>query len=846
MNVIFTKKLVLYLALFAVGLVFPNWVSAQYEAETQTVSRAQTLEHRLHSTPYKPQVMTLPSHGTAHWANGDNLLGELGDNTLFYTPSSNSFIGNDTLKVGYWQWTNFGPVFTQRFLYIKVVPSVVVANDDYAATDINQTIVVDVLQNDEGNSEVLTIKSPVLMENNGVASITANGQIAFTPADGFEGVANLNYIACDELNTCDLATVSICVFNFANPQNDTLQIITRMNTSEVVLLPVSDYTMTTSPSNGQYDTSGEVARYIPNQGFTGSDNFVFEKNINGSSVKKTVIVDVMELVAENAFAEDDYFATAMGTQMEGNVLSNDLGGSSLSSPIISVAPRHGTATMDYNGNLVYTPNSGFEGIERISYKVLPGAGMGGQQEEATAFIFVSNQEPIATTFELKTPKSTPLVIGYGVTIDYHGFNTTSNPRYGQVHLGDIDDDFLGYNISGDDLIVYVPQAGVTGYDEFEIEYCVTQFDCTPVKIKVEILDLDIPTNHFCVANECIWAGDTNNDGVVNMKDLLPIGLGMGEVGTDRENPDLSNWYGQYGEDWTEVISGLGLDIKYIDTDGDGVVSAIDTSAISDFYGNIHSILPETPTNLDNTPLFFGQPDTIPLVGPGAIIELPIMLGAAGYPALDAYGFTFDIDFSGSSDVIDLESIELEFSTDSWMAYNSPVLNMQREMVKGKVEAGYTRTNGVSASGYGLIGTVKFVVEDILDGFKLNDTQFSIQLNAAGMMNSAGQVSSLATDSYTFELDLSQKTASRPELIDETQVQLAPNPTSNWIRVDLYSQLEAAHIEVYNLAGQQVLTQANLNTNRTELNVSNLPNGMYFMQVHTTNGGVVHKKFEILK
>ncbi|MFK7933570.1 MAG: T9SS type A sorting domain-containing protein, partial [Saprospiraceae bacterium] len=146
----------------------------------------------------------------------------------------------------------------------------------------------------------------------------------------------------------------------------------------------------------------------------------------------------------------------------------------------------------------------------------------------------------------------------------------------------------------------------------------------------------------------------------------------------------------------------------------------------------------------------------------------------------------------------------------------------------------------------LIAIAKFVVIDDLDGFKLNNTQFSIKINAASVTNGAGQVSTLASDTYTFELDLSQATEERPEAIDASQVQLAPNPTSSWIRVDLYSQLEAADIEVFNLAGQRVLTQTGINNRRTELNVSNLPNGMYFMQVHTTNGGVVHKKFEVFK
>ncbi|MEL7021597.1 MAG: Ig-like domain-containing protein, partial [Bacteroidota bacterium] len=660
------------------------------------------------------------------WVNGDDRIGVTGDNVLLYTPLSESFTGLDTMKVGYWKFTERGPEYTQRFLHINVVPSQVVANDDYAATDINQTITIDVLANDHGNSEILAIKAPVLMTNNGVARVTNDGKIAFTPRAGFEGVANLNYIACDELNTCDLATVSVCVFNSLTPASDTLRIITEMNTPEVVLLPVNGYNMISAPQSGQYDVSGEVALYVPNNNFVGTDEFSFEKMINGRLIEKTVVVDVIEATADNEFAADDYFFTTTGTATEGNVLLNDVGGADLRYPTITRNARNGSATLNNRGELFYTPRAGFEGIERIEYKVM--AGNSGVEEKATAFVFVSDQEPVATTFELTTPKNVPLVLNYGATVNYWGFRKTTLPNRGQLELGEINGNYYGHDIKGNNLIVYVPSQNITGYDEFEIAYCVTESDCHPIKLKVDILDIEVPEDHACVARQCIWAGDTNNDGIVNMQDLLPIGLGMGEVGTERDNPDLNNWYGQYGEDWTGTLAGAGLDIKYIDTDGNGVVSAVDTAAISDFYGNVHSIIPETPNLNVETPLFFGRPDTIPLVGLGAIIELPIMLGAPNYPANDIYGFTFDVDFSGSSQVIDLESVQLEFAEDSWMAYNSPVLDMQREVVKGKIEAGYTRTNGVVSSGYGLIGAVKFVIVDDIDGIRLNDTQFSIQIN----------------------------------------------------------------------------------------------------------------------
>jgi hypothetical protein len=87
-------------------------------------------------------------------------------------------------------------------------------------------------------------------------------------------------------------------------------------------------------------------------------------------------------------------------------------------------------------------------------------------------------------------------------------------------------------------------------------------------------------------DDCIWAGDTNFDGIVNMEDLLPIGLCMGEVGIPRQDVNLSaQWYGQYGDDWSPYAP---MDLKHLDTDGDSIITALDTVAINNFYGNTHS------------------------------------------------------------------------------------------------------------------------------------------------------------------------------------------------------------------------------------------------------------------
>lgn len=104
---------------FTFFITIVHSIIGQSETLNLFVIKDQQLFHELHSTPYKPQIMALPVYGEVEWLGGDSLLGVLGDNTLIYTPYS-GMTGHDELKIGYWQMSNFGPVFNQRIIKIFI------------------------------------------------------------------------------------------------------------------------------------------------------------------------------------------------------------------------------------------------------------------------------------------------------------------------------------------------------------------------------------------------------------------------------------------------------------------------------------------------------------------------------------------------------------------------------------------------------------------------------------------------------------------------------------------------------------------------------------------------------
>lgn len=68
----------------------------------------------------------------------------------------------------------------------------------------------------------------------------------------------------------------------------------------------------------------------------------------------------------------------------------------------------------------------------------------------------------------------------------------------------------------------------------------------------------------------------------------------------------------------------------------------------------------------------------------------------------------------------------------------------------------------------------------------------------------------------------------------------PNPSSGIYQVQLSNNLEATSISVYDLIGNVIMTNPNLNSNQAEINLENSANGIYFLEVSTTEGKAVQK------
>ncbi|MFW1337275.1 tandem-95 repeat protein [Vibrio parahaemolyticus] len=134
------------------------------------------------------------------------------DGTVTYTPDDN-YVGKDTFTY----IVTSGGVSESTIVEVNVTPvnDAPVAKDDIATTQEDTAVTIDVLSNDtDVDGDKLSIQSATVPEAQGKVEIV-DGKLVFTPAENFNGNAEITYTVTDGQLT-DEAKVTVTV----NPVND--------------------------------------------------------------------------------------------------------------------------------------------------------------------------------------------------------------------------------------------------------------------------------------------------------------------------------------------------------------------------------------------------------------------------------------------------------------------------------------------------------------------------------------------------------------------------------------------------------------------------------------------------
>jgi hypothetical protein len=732
--------------------------------------------------------------------------------------------------VKYTQYLNYALTVDNSFLDIKA---------DYAFTNKNQPITVDVLANDaaqaKNGSTSLSLSSFPLY-NNAETPINVSDKLKFTPAKDFVGLAYVNYMACDGNGKCKSGTLTVQVNNVPAANTTSASVSTSKGTPLVVLTPRDGF-QAASPSNGTVAVVGNNAfRYTPAANFTGQDQIVFTNAALNQT--HTVTVEVINKATANQFAVDDVFYTAKNTTVTFDVIKNDrIIGATV--PNHSQPTNYGTLVSVGNGKFSFTPNAGFEGIAKFTYNLKNVGGTPSNNnvdEWATVNIVVSDQKPGKQIFELKTPINTPLVLNYNIPILGWNFAVVDSTQHGALEYrpGATTLNVSGQSaVSGYNLMIYTPTTGFVGTEDFELVYTIGG---RPYNVKISVLVEPVtPTlPQYCVG-DCVWAGDANNDGIVDIIDILPVGYCQGENGFGRPNSS-TGWYGQYANNWQQPLM-PGINMKYIDTNGDGDITGEDINAIDLHYNKAHNITPERVKNYKAIPYALQLLTPSPQIGD--LVEVDVWIGKSGDPATDLHGFTMDLH---ASQAINYASMKMDFYPSSWLTYNSPTLSLAKKHSGEFIDFGMVRTGGSAASGIGRVAKLSFIIDDDLIGFRDEDGiyQASVSMSGGKSMGSDGMMYDIEPQSIAIPINLKKARTG----FDASKVITYPNPTSSELNIYVNGGYEMSAYQVYNLAGQQVINTS-AQGKAAQINTSHLTTGIYFVKI-ISDGGVVTKKFEVVK
>ncbi|HIF5548347.1 TPA: tandem-95 repeat protein [Vibrio parahaemolyticus] len=432
------------------------------------------------------------------------------DGSVTYTPNDN-YHGADSFTY----IVTSGGVSESTTVNVDVTPvnDAPVAKDDIATTQEDTAVTIDVLPNDtDVDGDQLSIQSATVPEAQGKVEIV-DGKLVFTPAENFNGDAEITYTVTDGSLT-DQATVKVTV----NAVNDTP--VVESNIADQTL--AEDFTPYSIDLNTAFsDVDGEltfsvsgnsniqvaivngIATFTPTADWNGSETLTFTAtDPSGESISQTVnftVAPVADILADKATVVED-------TPTIIKVLGNDTfeGDGKVVSLDTNNGPANGTVSVNPDGSVTYTPNDNYVGKDTFTYVVTSG----GVSESTAVEVNVTpvNDAPVAKDDIATTQEDT------AVTIDVLPNDT------------DVDGDKLSIQSASvpeaqgkveivDGKLVFTPAENFNGHAE--IIYTVTDGELTDeAKVTVTVNPVNDAPTIKVDAVESITEDAVNTDTVV--------------------------------------------------------------------------------------------------------------------------------------------------------------------------------------------------------------------------------------------------------------------------------------------------------------------------------------------
>jgi PKD repeat protein len=346
------------------------------------------------------------------------------DGSFTYTPTAN-FNGTDSFTYHANDGFNNSNI-ADVTITVTPVNDPLMAVDDTITTNEDTPVTIPVMANDtdvDGDANVVTVTLPAI----GTALINPDNTIVYTPNAEASGTDNFSYTLSDGLFT-DTATVTVTITAINDPPiaiNDSDTVLEESTVATNVLNNDSDVdgnidpttlSIVTGPTNGIAipDPATGVITYTPNLNFDQVDSYDYQICDDGSPLPSacataTVVITVTA-VNDPPIAVDDTANTTEDVAVLIDVLANDNNVDTNDTLAVTAVtqPANGTATINPDSTVTYSPTLNFNGIDNFGYTVSDGV----FTDTALVTITVNNVNdiPVVTISAVATPtlEGTPI------------------------------------------------------------------------------------------------------------------------------------------------------------------------------------------------------------------------------------------------------------------------------------------------------------------------------------------------------------------------------------------------------------------------------------------------------
>ena len=334
-----------------------------------------------------------------------------------------------------------------------------------------------------------------------------------------------------------------------------------------------------------------------------------------------------------------------------------------------------------------------------------------------------------------------------------------------------------------------------------------------------------------IDSACVWPGDANANKVVEITDVLNIGIAYNDSGARRAYPS-NLWDAKYADNWGRKFI-TGADFKHADCNGDGVVDSLDLIAIAMNWGDFHFKNGAVSSGNPSDPPFSVQftKDSF-LAGSTAMANL--VLGTASNPVKSAYGFAAAYSYDHS--YID-SSIKVSFDS-SWLGAPGKdfISFVKNDTANGMLYFAVTRINHINISGFGNVGSLSVVLPDNLSG--KHSVYDNVKLTPVLIKLISFDEATIPLYSPEDSFVLYQTGSGLQPVNNNYNIRLYPSPASNILYVDA-GNLNMENITISDITGT-VIYRGAANSNKLKIDISKFSQGVYILSAQLKDGDYIGK------